>query len=507
MIPLLMHILLPLGFLAGMIFAHNDPQQEAYRVETIPVPEGLAAETGGLAFLPDGRLAACFTRGEVMIYDPQTKQWQLFAEGLHEPLGLLAVSNSELLVMQRPELTRLRDTNGDGQADVYEKVTDDFGLSGNYHEFNYGPVQDEVGNLYITLNTASSGGGIREQQLRGELNRLGRDGEDGRRQMYSVVPYRGWIMKLTPEGALLPFASGLRSPNGLGFDPEGNLFATDNQSDWVETSTLYHIQEGNFYGHPASLVWQEGWNKGNPFQLPIAELDQMRTKAAVLFPQGIIANSPTQPVWDVTEGKFGPFAGQLFVGEMNRKRIVRVMLEKVGGAYQGACVPFIDDHGLRIGNNRLTFAPDGSLWVGQIAHGWLGDQGIQRIVFTGQSPMDMYSMNLTEDGFELTFTQPVDVEEARKISNYQFRHYFYEYKKKPFTENVDHSTQSDLQDVPVTDITISPDRKKVSLTLSTLKAGYVYELKLSNIRSETGKPLANDLICYTLNTLKTDTEQ
>ena len=104
---------------------------DSYKVETIVMPEGLTSETGAVEFLPDGRLVACFTRGEVMTYNPSTKQWKLFAEGLHDPLGILVISNSELLIIQRPELTRIKDTDGDGQADLYEKVTDDFGISGN----------------------------------------------------------------------------------------------------------------------------------------------------------------------------------------------------------------------------------------------------------------------------------------------------------------------------------------------------------------------------------------
>ena len=491
--------LLSLGGTLSAQSNFSDTVGSSYLVENIALPPGLEAETGGLAFFPDGRLVACFTRGEVMIYDPKNKQWQLFAEGLHEPLGILVESNSTVVVLQRPELTRIKDTDSDGKADVYENINDDFGISGNYHEFNYGPVKDKDGNFFLALNTASSGGGIRSNP-RGKLNLLGRDGADGRRQMYSVVPYRGWVVKVTPGGELLPFASGFRSPNGLGFDLKGNLFVADNQSDWVETSALHHVQENNFYGHPASLVWKEGWDKGSPFDLPIEVLDSMRTKAAVLFPHGIIANSPSEPVI-VKTTEFGPFEGQFLVGEMNRERIVRVMLEYVDGQFQGACIPFIDNQGLKKGNNRMTFAPDGSLWVGQIAHGWLGDQGIQKITYTGTLPMDIYRMNLTPEGFEITFTQPVDVMEAMKKDNYQFTHYRYDYKKKPYDEPVDQSNQSDIHTVPVTDIRISDDHKTVAIKLQELKPGYVYELKLNRITSQNGTPLENSLICYTLNKL------
>lgn len=486
-----------MGLLCCSAISMNiDPvKQASYRVENIKMPEGLTCENGAVEFFPDGRLVACFTRGEVMTYNIKTKQWKLFAEGLHDPLGILVVSNSELLIIQRPELTRLKDTDGDGEADLYEKVTDSFGLSGNYHEYNYGPVKDKSGNLFIALNASSPGGSMRPE-VRGEVDTTGRDGTDGRRQMFSAVPYRGWIMKLSTDGKIHPYASGFRSPNGLGFDLQGNLFATDNQGDWVGTSPLFHIQKGKFYGHPGSLIWTKGWNKGNPYHLSAKVLDAMRTRAAVLFPHGIMANSPTQPVCDNTGGKFGPFGGQLLIGEMNKERIVRVMLERVDGELQGACIPFLDGNGLRKGNNRMAFAPDGSLYVGQNSHGWLGDEGIQRIVFTGAMPVDVYNMSLTSSGFDLTFTQPVDRKSALDPSNYKIRHYYYTYHKKYGSE------QFGMEAVLVKHLKISADGKRVSLSVDSLKAGFVYEISLNNIRSVKGQPLENKLICYTLNKLR-----
>jgi hypothetical protein len=468
--------------------------ETAYRVETIALPEGLTGETGALAFLPDGRLAACFLRGEVVFYDPKTKRWDLFGEGLHEPLGILPISRSEVIVMQKPELTRLVDTDGDGRADLYETVTDDFGMVGNYHEWTYGPVKDSEGNLFVALNTASEWGPIMNE-VRGKLDTITMVPKKPMMK-FSAVPYRGWVMKLTPEGKLIPYASGFRSPNGLGFDLNGKLFVCDNQGDWVGTSPMFHVRENKFYGHPASLIWNEGWERGDPSKIPVDELDRMRVKGSVLFPHGIMSSSPGQPAVDNTNGKFGPFAGQFFVGEMNQERIMRVMMEEVGGELQGACTPFIDGRGLRKGNNRLAFAPDGSLWVGQVQHGFAGDRGIQRIEFTGRPPMEIHSMSLTPTGFDLTFTQPLDETTATNPSNYAFLHYYYEYHLKYGSD------QFDVQSVAVTDAKLSFDGKKVSLTLSMLKPGYIYELNLSNMKSASGESLKNTLICYTVNRLR-----
>jgi len=463
-----------------------------YIVETISTPPGLHAETGGIAFLPDGRLVACFLRGEVMIYNPETKAWKLFAEGLHEPLGVLPLSESEIFVMQKPELTRLKDTDGDGQADVYETATDNFGMAGNYHEWTYGPVKDRDGNLFISFNTASEWGIIMDE-VRGKLDTTLVPFEP--KQKFAAVPYRGWVAKLTTSGEFIPYAYGFRSPSGLLISPDNELFVADNQGDWVGTSPLFKVEQNKFYGHPASMIWVPGWNKGDPSKLPVEELNGERQRAVVQFPYGIIAASPTQPIFDNTNGAFGPFAGQILIGEMNQERIIRVMLEQVGGEWQGACIPFIDKHGLRKGNNRLAFSPDGSLYVGQVQHGYIGDTGIQRIVFTGKDPVDIRSMNITDEGFDLHFTQPMDEATLQDTANYHFRHYYYEYHLKYGSD------QFDVQKVGVKDIEVSEGGKKVSLKLENLKPGYIYELTIGELKSEEGVVLENKLVCYTVNSL------
>ncbi len=466
-----------------------------YKIETIATPPGLSAEVGGITFLPDGRLAACFHRGEIYFYDATTKTWTLFADGLHDPLGLVAMSNTEIVVMQRPELTRLRDTDADGVADDYQTITDDFGMSGNYHEFAFGPLLDRDGNFLIALNVASNGAGIRSE-LRGTFNP--RSSYSPTNRMYSAVPWRGWVLKVTPDGKVTPFASGFRSPNGLGLDAEGNLFVPDNQGDWVGTSPLYHVQPGKFYGHPASLAWKQGEGRA-PLEIPLEELDATRARPTIFFPHNIMANSPTQPLLDTTGGKFGPFAGQMLIGEMNRPRIIRMIFEKVDGQLQGAAIPFLDDKGLRAGNNRMAFAPDGSLWVGQNDHGWAGDKGIQRISWTGETPLDVLGMKLTNRGFDLTFTRPLNAAVASDPAHWPVKRYSYDYHAAYG------SKQHDLEDVDVISVHLSPDRTRVSLGFADVVAWRIYELRLDALKAEDGTPIANSLVCYTLNRLLRNT--
>ena len=485
--------------LLANLSVHGAGINDYYKVENIPAPKGLDVQIGGLTFLPDGRLAACFHRGEVYTYNPKTKIWKLFADGLHEPLGIIAEDNHTLVVMQRPELTRLRDTDGDGEADHYQTISDQFGMTGNYHEFAFGPARDKDGNYYVGLNLASSGASIRPE-IRGEFRHYGITREQfyknhraGSGRMYSATPYRGWIMKIAPDGKTIPFASGFRSPNGVNFDAQGRLWATDNQGDWLGTSKLFHVKENNFHGHPASLAWTDSWEKGrNPLKVSPSEFDAKRTRASVLFPQGSMANSPTQMLTDTSGGKFGPFAGQLLVGEMNKPRIMRVLVDEVAGETQGACLPFIDNGGLHRGMHRFVFAPDGSLWVGQTHLSWAGGSGLQRITWTGKTPMSVSAMKLTQTGFKLSFTKPL----ARAaVENFVFQRYYYKYHQSYG------SPQLGKEPIKVTNLKLASDGKSVSINLEKLNPGYVYQLNLKNITAMDKNPVLNTFICYTLNRL------
>ena len=142
---------------------------ESYRVENIATPKGIAPEIGAITFTPDGLLAAAFRRGYIYLMNPATQRWSKFAHGLQTPLGMIPGGRGEFFVVHLPELTRVADTNDDGVADLYETVSDAWGMAGNYHEFTYGPVRDAQGNFYIALGSSSNGGEPRPP-VRGELH-------------------------------------------------------------------------------------------------------------------------------------------------------------------------------------------------------------------------------------------------------------------------------------------------------------------------------------------------
>ncbi|MEM1295629.1 MAG: hypothetical protein AAGH89_09715 [Verrucomicrobiota bacterium] len=474
-------------FLCFLLAASSALAESAYKVQNIEIEKGLDPQVGGIDVLPDGRVFVCFHRGDVRLYDPKEDSWSIFAKGLHEPLGIVAESPSSVVVMQRPELTRIIDTDEDGIADRFEVIYDDFGMTGNYHEFAFGPVRDANGDWFIALNVASNGASIRPE-IRGEFQQVGMPREDfalewskvkgkaGR--MYSRAPYRGWVMKIDHKtGEATPWASGFRSPNGIGFDGEGNLYASDNQGDWLGTSKLHHVGKGKFHGHPASLPWTEGYDGRPPLEIPVEDLEAMRTPAAIWFTQGSMSNSPTQPIL-IPEG-FGPFAGQMLIGEMNRSRILRLMMQEVNGVMQGACVPFLDGEGLPRGVNRLAFGPDQSLWTGHTHLSWAGGEGMTRIRYDENIAVnEIQDLSLTQDGFQVTFTKPQEDLGEIKLSAYTFL-----YQSKYGSPKIDEAkVKFEIKSISDTEIAM--------VLAEPLKKDFCYEFHFPSV--------GNPMVCYTV---------
>lgn len=467
-----------------------------YVLETLPIPDDIVLEVGGMDFTDDGTLLIA-THGRGEVWGLRDGEWSLFAEGLHEPLGLLVTGPGEIVVAQRPELTRITDTTGDGVADLYETITDAWNYSGHMYEYVFGPVKDDEGNLWGALAYWFIAGERFHEDVYsdGDIPLL------LRRPIRPPFPepapeYRGWVFKVTPEGEFVPWAPGVRSPNGLAFNPEGELFVADNQGEYLGTSPVLHVSEGDFLGYPIGLLWDESF-EGDPTALSMDELDAMRKPAALLPPHGEMGQSPSEPRWDNTGGQFGPFSGQMFLGDQTRSILMRGTLEKVQGEYQGAVYPFRE--GFHSGNNRLVFGPDGSLYIGQTSRGWRseggGSYGLQRMVWTGRVPLEVSEMALSADGFELTFTRPLDFETASDPDNYSFLHYHYHYHKSYGSPKVDPT------EVAVEEVMVFDGGRRVSLILPALVRGKIYELRLDGLRGADGSTLLNPSAFYTLNYL------
>jgi azurin/glucose/arabinose dehydrogenase len=461
-------------------------ENDFYRLVTVPIPEGVVLEVGGLATLPDGRLAVATRRGEVWtVENPGATgavrpHFARFAHGLHEPLGLL-FRDGALYTAQRGEMTRLSDTDGDGRADRYETVYR-WPLSGNYHEYSFGPVLSPRGTLITTLNLAWIGRGA------------------------SLAPWRGWTLELTPDGQMTPLATGMRSPAGFGYNLEGDLFYAENQGDWIASGWITHIERGDFVGNPEGLRWTD--EPGSPLRLrpedvpstgePMFEVARrvpgLKTPA-VWFPHGIMGISTSDILVDSTGGGFGPFHGQLFVGDQGQSKIMRVALERVDGVYQGAVFPFRE--GFASGVLRQVWGSDGSMYVGMTSRGW-GSTGsapyaLQRLVWTGRVPFVPHRIEARPDGFEVVFTQPVDRVAASRPGAYVVSGFTYRYHKEYGSPAINQEQH------PVRHVAVSEDGLRARLVVDGVRQGYIHEIRMAGVRAADGTPLLHDVGYYTLN--------
>jgi uncharacterized cupredoxin-like copper-binding protein len=484
-------ILLTQSYLFGQQAEIPAKESDYYKIISLPVPEDVILEVGGMATLPDGSLAVCTRRGEVWIVsNPESSgdmepTYKLFAHGLHEALGL-AYKDGDIYVTQRSELTKLTDTDGDGIAEEYKKIAS-WPLSGNYHEYSYGPTFLPNGNMLVTLNVGWS-------------NSLGHG--------VSLVPWRGWTLEITPEGSVIPFAAGMRSPAGYGLNAEGDFFYTENQGDWVGSGRISHVERGDFLGNAESLAWsdlpgspvklhkEDIPNTGEPFY-DVAQRVPGLKAPAVWLPHGILGISTSGFLNDDTKGGFGPFANQVFVGDQGQSKIMRVDFEKVNDVYQGVVFPFRE--GFSSGILRMVWGNDDAMYVGMTSRGWSSTGvelfSLQRLVWTGRLPFEMKTIKAKPDGFEIEFTEPVNKELAADPNNYKVTGFTYKYQAIYGSPVINNKVN------PIQGIVVSEDGMKARLVVDSLRLGYIHEITAEGVKSTKGKPLLHNVGYYTLNNL------
>lgn len=484
-------------------------ENDYYKIIKVPIPEGIVLEVGGLTVMPNGDLAASTRRGDVwMIENPASAQpyYRKFASGLHEVLGL-ANKEGVLYCAQRGELTRLIDRSGDGRADRYETVYA-WPISGHYHEYSFGPKIAPDGSFFVTGNVSFGNN----------------DWWAGK----SIVPWRGWTMRITEDGKMEPWAAGMRSPCGIGL-VDGEFFYGDNQGDWMGSGFVMHVGKGDFAGHPASLNWANRPEspvkmRQNMVFADVAPRDDDKVKPeyvadepwttfydfakkhpntgaktpAVWLPHGVLGISTSEIITDENKGGFGPFAGQLFVGDQGMSKIARVFLEKVNGQFQGAAFDFRS--GFRSGVLRMCWGGPATMFVGGTNRGWgsTGTEpyGLERLLWTGEMPFEMKAVRAMPDGFEIEFTKPVDKSTAENVDNYAAKSYVYKYHPvygSPVLNNKENAVRG---------AKASADGLKVRIVVDDLRLGYVHEIRPEGVRSAVDKlPLLHGAAYYTLNAI------
>ncbi|MDX2191397.1 MAG: c-type cytochrome [Bacteroidota bacterium] len=421
-------------------------------------------KVGGIDFAPDGRMFVCTWDSLGAIYEftnvstGDTNQIKVtkVASGLCEPLGIKWLNNS-LYLFQRPELTKLTDSNNDGFMDTYQTIAASFGFNGNYHEFCFGLLYRE-GWFYGSLSTQ-------------------------RRVKYPHKPDRGSILRMDTLGNIEYLANGFRTPNGLCFGPDSLLYVTDNEGEWLPSSKLNVVKKGAFYGFRNVDLDKT--------------LDLVPEPPVVWMPQNEIANSPSQPL--IMQD--GPYKNQLIVGDVTYGGIKRIFIEKVDTVHQGCIFPFTQ--GLEGGINRMAWGPDGGLYVGAV--GSVGNwgqaapkkrHGLEKLKYNNKSTFEMLAIRVTKEGFEIEFTEPLATNIIPKATDFLMKHWRYVPNERYGGPKIDEENllcQSTI---------INEKRTKINLKINGLKQGTVVYFEIPKyLKSKSGSSLWSQKAWYTLNKL------
>lgn len=347
-----------------------------YVVDRLTLPKG-KVRVGGFDFFADGtRAALCTWDGDVWVVSGideklESLKWRRFATGLHQPLGLRIVDDV-IYAAGHDQITRLRDLDGDGEADFYENFHNDWELTTAFHVFAFDLQTDPEGNFYFAFNAPvrSGGGGF-----------------------HRITKHHGTILKVSKDGARSEvYATGFRANNGIGVGPKGEVTSGDNEGSWVPKCPLHWVKPGSFNGVVDAA---HGVSTAEP-------------KPICWMPKGV-DNSGGGQVW-VTSDRWGPFQGELLHMSYGTSSLFKVLMEEVDGQRQGGVVKFP----LRFTSSamRARFNPkDGQLYVGGL-RGWQTnagkDGGLDRVRYTGAPVLMPTGLKAGKGRLRITFTGELD---------------------------------------------------------------------------------------------------
>ncbi|MFY7912547.1 MAG: DUF7133 domain-containing protein [Emticicia sp.] len=283
-----------------------------------------------------------------------------FFEEVTDVAGGLLVRGTEMFIGIAPDLWRVKDTNGDGIFDKKTSISHGYGVHIGFSGHGMsGVTEGPDGRIY--WNIGDIGANITTA--------------DGKKFEH---PNSGIIARSNPDGSDFEiFAAGLRNTHEFVFDEYGNLISSDNDGDHPgESERLVHVVEGSDAG------WRSNWQygkytdpKNNKFNVWMDEkLSKPRWdgQAAYIIPPIMnYHNGPTGMVYNPgtalgSEWKNKYFLVE-FVGTPTRSHIWSFGLKPKGASF---VLDGEKDVVSGILPTGIKFGPDGALYAADWINGW-----------------------------------------------------------------------------------------------------------------------------------------
>ena len=432
-------------------------EMEALNFERIPLPlenpYGRAVRAAGIDFFKDGRLALVTFDGDVWMGEglrPGSKEmkWSRFASGLHEPLGL-RLRDEEIFVFDRNGLWRIHDRDGNGEADYHELFCSQIDQTAETREFASALEVMKDGSFLVC-----------------------KPGQTGS----TIGRSSGAILRISADGRKVTrLAQGFRQPY-LGYDSDTDqIVATDQQGHYVPSTPVTFVKKGSFYGHPNGDA-----DKDRLVSPPLAWIPHQECGSAAAL------------LW-MRNSKMGQLADQPVLLSFNPPRLFQVHAEVNEFVSQGGVTPLLlplDDPLLKGAINPtdgLLYLTGFNIW-GTKAKGktFLGRvrPGLKTAL---PVPLDV---RVGKRGILLRFARALDPKTASQTGSYSVRRWNYQRTSKYGSANYKLDGSPGTEDLPVSSIKLSKDKKTIFVGIPDMRE--VMQLELAyKLKAADGSPMNN----------------
>jgi glucose/arabinose dehydrogenase/mono/diheme cytochrome c family protein len=340
---------------------------------------------GDIQFLKDGTGVTVTIDGDVWMVRglPDATgpaRWRRFASGLHEPLTL-AIRDEQIYVFDRNGIWRLRDTNGDGEADVHELFSNAFAQTADMREFP-STIRLAPNNEFVIAK--------------------------GGQEATTIGKHNGSILRVSADGRTATVLGyGFRQPNLSVNIRTGLVLASDQQGHYVPSTPIHIVRDKQFYGFLSDKLPRE------VYPAPIAE-------PLTWIPHAANASALSQ-VW-LLGARMGPLTDALVHIGFNTPELFRILLNPRGRRPQAAVVSLTRAFEYPPLNGSVN-PVDGQLYIaGFQVLGWGTTAtrlaGVGRVRYTGAVstlPVDVAPM---DKGVLLRFDVALDRAKATDPDSY-----------------------------------------------------------------------------------------